>query len=184
MLLGERGEEAPWAACPPTRLCYPIPLFTKEEQYLRYTLKGSRCEGQRRKEVTINAHSHWESPEAPPPWKMPAFLGALVGGPLWEGTAFCPEFPPSPRQPSSRPLLHCNLPPFKDKPVAPPPGPTSALINPHPQPPPGSGCLLPTPHCRVQLTASESDSPAKPGGFRRKAPRHALQGFGAWPGCL
>lgn len=132
MLLGERGEEAPWAACPPTRLCYPIPLFTKEEQYLRHTLKGSRCEGQRRKEVTINAHSHWESPKAPPPWKMPAFLGALAGGPLWEGTAFCPEFPPSPRQPSSRPLLHCNLPPFKDKPVAPPPGPTSALINPHP----------------------------------------------------
>lgn len=32
-------EEASWAACPPTLLCHPIPLFTKAEQYARHSLK-------------------------------------------------------------------------------------------------------------------------------------------------
>lgn len=63
-------------------------------------------------------------PEAPPPWKMPAFLGALARGPLWEGTAFCPEFPPSPLPASNPPRgLSYNVttshPPFKGEPIPP-----------------------------------------------------------------
>lgn len=107
---GGEKRRGPLGCLPTHPALLPDPLL-----YKRGTIPQAHTEREpmRRAEPEGGHHQcppHWEPLEAPPPWKMPAFLGALARGPLWEGTAFCPEFPPSPLQPSPRPLWHCNFP--------------------------------------------------------------------------